>query len=258
MGDRKNVEESRFLKLAKPALKELLNILLEKYEYASVLAVDSEAKIYSVSASGINLGDFGMLCNRGFVVKTYSDGEYAEYSFNKLENDVKKQAESIVEEIEKLKKAVPDCVEKIKLAKLNDAPVSFAKSTQYEISPFTLGAQAIVDKLSALRQKGIDSDERILDCGTRLSCRKYSKLFLSENKDMEQNIMITDCAMSFAARKDSEVKSYFTSASNLGGPEVLDKLESSMEHSVEMTIALLVSEPISPGEYDCICSPEVT
>ena len=70
MGDRKNVEESRFLKLAKPALKELLNILLEKYEYASVLAVDSEAKIYSVSASGINLGDFGMLCNRGFVVKT--------------------------------------------------------------------------------------------------------------------------------------------------------------------------------------------
>ena len=51
MGDRKNVEESRFLKLAKPALKELLNILLEKYEYASVLAVDSEAKIYSVSAS---------------------------------------------------------------------------------------------------------------------------------------------------------------------------------------------------------------
>ena len=51
---------------------------------------------------------------------------------------MKKQAESIVEEIEKLKKAVPDCVEKIKLAKLNDEPVSFAKSSQYEISPFTL------------------------------------------------------------------------------------------------------------------------
>lgn len=258
MGDKKNVEGSRFLKLTKPVLKELLGVLLEKYEYASILAVDSEAKIYSVTASGISLGDFGMLCNRGFVIKVYSDGEYAEYSFNKLESDVKKQATGIIDEIEKLKKAVPDCVEKIKLAKLDDEPVSFVKSTQYEINPFTLGAQAITDKLSALRQKGIASDDKILDCGTRLSCRKYSKLFLSENKDMEQNIMITDCAMSFVARKDSEVKSYFTSASNLGGAEVLDKLESSMKHSVEMTIALLDSEPITPGEYDCICTPEVT
>ncbi len=258
MAEKKTVEGSAFLKAVKPSLKELLGILLDRYEYASILAVDSAAKIYSVTASGINLGDFGMLCNRGFVIKVYENGEYAEYSFNRLDADIKAQAETIIAEIEDLKKAVPDSIEKLKLRVLEDEPMEFVKSTEYEINPFELGAQSIVDKLTDLRKKGLDADKRMLDCGTRMSCRKYSKLFLSKNKDMEQNVLWTDCTMSFVARKDSEVKRYFASESNLGGAEVLDKLEAVIPHSVEMTVALLDSEPIVPGEYDCICTPEVT
>lgn len=258
MSDKKKVEGSSFLHESKPALKKLLEILLERYEYASVLAVDSEAKIFSVSASGINLGDFGMLCNRGFVIKVYENGEYAEYSFNRLESDIKAQAVKIIDEIESLKKAVPEQIERIKLRVLEDEPLEFVKCTEYEVNPFELGAQSIIDKLTDLRQKGLSADARMLDCAARMSCRKYSKLFLSGNKDMEQNVLWTDCAMSFAARKDNEVKSYFTSASNLGGAEVLDRLEAMIPHSVEMTVALLDSEPMVPGEYDCICTPEVT
>ena len=258
MAEKKKVEGSAFLKAVKPSLKELLGILLDRYEYASILAVDSAAKIYSVTASGINLGDFGMLCNRGFVIKVFENGEYAEYSFNKLDADIKAQAEKIISEIEDLKKAVPDSIEKLKLRMLEDEPMEFVKSTEYEIDPFELGAQSIVDKLTGLRKMGLDADKRMLDCCTRMSCRKYSKLFLSKNKDMEQNVLWTDCTMSFVARKDSEVKRYFASESNLGGAEVLDKLEAVIPHSVEMTVALLDSEPIVPGEYDCICTPEVT
>ncbi len=258
MAEKKKVEGSRFLREAKPALKQLLGILLGKYEYASILAVDSEAKIYSVAASGISIGDFGMLCNRGFVIKVYNEGEYAEYSFNKLERDVTEQAQQIIGQIEALKKAVPDKLERIKLSRLEDKPLKFSKSTEYEINPFETGAQNIIDKLTALRKKGLEADERMLDCTARMSCQKYSKLFLSENKDMEQNVLWTDCAMSFLARKGNEVKSYFSSASNLGGSEILESLEADIPHSVEMTVALLDSEPMVPGEYDCICTPEVT
>lgn len=258
MAEKKKVEGSRFLREAKPALKQLLGILLGKYEYASILAVDSEAKIYSVAASGISIGDFGMLCNRGFVIKVYNEGEYAEYSFNKLERDVTEQAQQIIGQIEALKKAVPDKLERIKLSMLEDKPLKFSKSTEYEINPFETGAQNIIDKLTALRKKGLEADERMLDCTARMSCQKYSKLFLSENKDMEQNVLWTDCAMSFLARRGNEVKSYFSSASNLGGSEILESLEADIPHSVEMTVALLDSEPMVPGEYDCICTPEVT
>ena len=161
MAEKKTVEGSAFLKAVKPSLKELLGILLDRYEYASILAVDSAAKIYSVTASGINLGDFGMLCNRGFVIKVYENGEYAEYSFNRLDADIKAQAETIIAEIEDLKKAVPDSIEKLKLRVLEDEPMEFVKSTEYEINPFELGAQSIVDKLTDLRKKGLDADKRM-------------------------------------------------------------------------------------------------
>lgn len=63
---------------------------------------------------------------------------------------------------------------------LEDKPLKFSKSTEYEINPFETGAQNIIDKLTALRKKGLEADERMLDCTARMSCQKYSKLFLSE------------------------------------------------------------------------------
>lgn len=258
MSVKKTVDSSAYLAAIKPQLKSLLERLLDRYEYASVLAVDSEAKQYGVRASGISVGDAGLLCSRGFVVKVYSEGEYAEYSFNKLNDDTKLQAEEIIGAVEALKKAVPENVARLKLAALSDEPVCFKKSTEYEISPEQLGAEGIIDKLKALREKAMEADERILDSSVRMSYQKYSKLFLSKNRDMEQNVMWTDCFQSFAARKGEEVKSYFNSASNLGGVEVLEKLDEKISHAVETTVALLDSEPMIPGEYDCICTPEVT
>ncbi len=258
MSEKKTVDSSAYIAGIKPQLKDLLGQLLNKYEYASVLAVDSEAKQYGVRASGISVGDAGLLCSRGFVVKVYNEGEYAEYSFNKLNENITSQAEEIIRTVEALKKAVPENIARLKLTAISDEPVSFKKSTEYEISPEQLGAEGIIDKLTALRKRAMEADERILDSSVRMSYQKYSKLFLSKNRDMEQNVMWTDCFQSFAARKGEEVKSYFTSASNLGGVEVLDKLDEKIGHAVETTVALLDSEPMVPGEYDCICTPEVT
>lgn len=128
MSEKKKVEGSRFLRESKPALKHLLGILLRKYGYASILAVDSEAKIYSVAASGINIGDFGMLCNRGFVIKVYNEGEYAEYSFNKLERDVTEQAQQIIEQIEALKKRFRISLKGLSSAYLRISRLSFQRA----------------------------------------------------------------------------------------------------------------------------------
>ncbi|MGN1187950.1 MAG: hypothetical protein ACI4R6_05610, partial [Lachnospiraceae bacterium] len=108
MSGKKTVDSSAYLAGIKPQLKDLLGQLLNKYEYASVLAVDSEAKQYGVRASGISVGDAGLLCSRGFVVKVYNEGEYAEYSFNKLNENIDLQAEEIIKSVEALKKALPE------------------------------------------------------------------------------------------------------------------------------------------------------
>ena len=48
------VQSSEYLKANKALYKELLDKLLNTYEYASILAADSVGKVYSVSKSGID------------------------------------------------------------------------------------------------------------------------------------------------------------------------------------------------------------
>ena len=49
------VSPSVFLTKTKPVLKVLLDQLLEKYAYASILATDSQAKSYSVSRRNVRI-----------------------------------------------------------------------------------------------------------------------------------------------------------------------------------------------------------
>ena len=51
------VQESEFIQEKKPLLKKLLEQLLERYAYGSVLAVDSRSKYYSVSRKNMSVGE---------------------------------------------------------------------------------------------------------------------------------------------------------------------------------------------------------
>ena len=62
----------------------------------------------------------------------------------------------------------------------------------------------------------------------------------------------------FAAARGEEIKDYYMSYSNLGGAELLSRMEADVEKGAKVTLELLDSEPMVPGEYDCICAPDVT
>ena len=251
------VENSIYIKNIKSQLRMILEELLKKYEYVSILAEDSKSKNYRVAASGVTISDNQILCSRGFVVKIYDAGEYAEYSFNTLE-DVSVMVEKIEKTVESLKKAVPDNIMHSKLEVLADEPMEFSKGTEYELHPEEMGDEAIINELKRLRNKALDMDERMLDVSTSCTYQQYNKLFLSKNRDMEQNILWMTGVQSFMAKRGEEIKSNFNSYSNLGGAEILKKMEEDIPKSVKTTIELLDSKPMIPGEYECICTPEVT
>ena len=82
------VKESTFLSEKKPLFKKLLDKLLKEYEYASILAVDSLGKRYNVSKNGIGISsDNALFTQRGFTIKVYSDGCFAEYSANSIDEN---------------------------------------------------------------------------------------------------------------------------------------------------------------------------
>ena len=52
-----------------------------------------------------------------------------------------------------------------------------------------MGDEAILAKLTEIKDDALLYDKKILNATVGLSTQKYSKLFLSPNRDMEQNVM---------------------------------------------------------------------
>ena len=251
-------ESSAYLVQTRSTLDRLLARLLDRYEYASILAWDSECRNYTVSASGTSLGENATLTKRGFVVKAYEKGEYAEYSFNKLEGDIDELAKRIITMIDDTKKAVPEGISRSNLGMLADEPAYFTRSSEFLVDPRELGDEKILGTLVDIRNAAKKMDERILDVRVAASYQCYHKMFLSKNRCMNQNLMWMTGNIRCFAKAGDEVKSYFESYSNLGGAELLERMMADSKKLVDTTISLIDSEPMVPGTYDFICTQEVT
>ncbi len=249
------VESSIWLTKQRPVFGELLNALLARYEYASILATDVESKVYRVSGSGIRIvedNDFG---KRGFTARVYKDGGYLEYSRDVLtETDIPEIVRYFDESLVKL----GGDFERYQTPVTADEPVAFVKSTEYETDPRSIGDKTIVEKLTGIRTQGLAEDENLIECAVHVDYQVYHKVFLSRNRDLEQNVMYCDGAVICMARRGDQLKDGYASTSILGGAEILDRLDDVRKEALEHAKAALASEPLTPGEYECVCSPTVT
>ena len=253
------VKSSNYLKQIKSLLRTLLDRLLQEYSYVSILASDSVSKQYGVSKQGIYAGESGLLAGRGFVIKVYDGSSYSEFSYNDITEE---KIEEIIEDIRHLlsssSNVLPEGLELSNYKPLPDESLTFCESTEYEIDPEQLGDETIINRLVALSKQGKEANEKILDCNVFCNYQKYSKLFLSKNRDMVQNVLWMTAGVSALAVRGEEIKDCYQSYSNLGGAEILDKLEQGIPVVVNTAVELLESESIKPGEYECICTPNVT
>ncbi len=249
------VESSLYLTQLRPVLRELLDALLAEYGYASILATDVEAKNYAVSRSGIQIAENVMFGRRGFTARVYKDGGYMEYSGNSL---TAADVPGIVEYFGRSLAPVGSRYERVETPMASEEPETFVKSTEYAVDPRTLGDKAIVAALSKGREEALKKDEGLLECMVRFTFHVYHKVFLSADRDLEQNVMYSDCGAFCLVRKGEAVKNGHQAESVLGGAEILDTLPASADKALEFARAALAAEPLTPGEYDCICTPPVT
>ena len=241
----------------KPAMRKLVAALREKFRYASVLAVEDESKSWSVSRSGINIAQGGRIGGTGYVVRVFDEYGCVEYSFNEFGE---KLIPEIVRRIEKsAAEQKKNCGSRTDLPTPvpADEPAKLKKATRFALDPQKAGDEYVISKLKAVREKGI-AHEGILDVSCFCSYRAYRKIFLSENRDLDQTVTWTTAAIVALAKKGDEIKDYYRPFSTLGGLEVLDAVESEVDDAVKVALELTMSEPMIPGEYECVCDPDTT
>ena len=253
------VQRSAFLQGMKPLLRTLVGRLSEKYGYASVLAADTRSKQYHVANTGVNAGEDELFTRRGFVLKVYDGRSYGEYSFTHIDEEA---IPAIVKEVEgrlmPLAGKLPEGLSLSEYGRIADEPAILLKSSEYEVHPDEKGDEEILAALSAIRDDAKGRDQRIIDCNIDFEYQQIHKLFLSPNRDLEQNLLWSDASFYVMCPKEDDIVGYYDGVSGLSGAEVLDRLHGKLDHAVKSALELIDSESMVPGEYECVCTPAVT
>lgn len=248
-------KQSNYLKNIRVELESLIENLNKKYAYASILATDCEGTIYSITDKDVSIQD-SFWQERGFVVRIFHKGLYSEYSFDHLptiKEVVKKIADviNIDEVLEKsiyVQKAIHEkCVEE-------KQKEDFSRMEQF----IELSDQEIVDRCRKMINRSMEQNEYIISANCKVEVVHISKLFISEKKNLLQDYAWVNASYKCIVNRDECTKVNYGGSSGISVEETLRKLERKVFQINEDATALLDSYHITPGEYDCITSPEVT
>lgn len=256
---KKKLSPNKYLSNKKQDIVNLAEYLFKDgYEEVSVLAVNSTGKRYSISKAGMNVADDSLLCARGFVIRVIKGEKWAEHSCNSINSA---DCEAIGAQLRDNMQSSTNVMACDRLSVEKDEKDT-ANFTEYVLHPEEMGDEAILACLEKVRSKTLACDSKVMDCNVFCSYAGSAKLFVKKTAkklvQKEQNLLWMTGGVSVMASRGDEIKDYYKGYSNLGGAEVLDDMENDCESIAQSVVALLDSNQIEPGEYECICAPDVT
>ncbi|WP_022762642.1 TldD/PmbA family protein [Butyrivibrio sp. AD3002] len=250
---------SLYLTELAPGLKMLIDELSEEYDYVSVLASDSKGFSIQASQKSKAITSENMTTERGCVVRVYKDGLYSEYSFNKPDKDVSAFAS-------KLKNILNDQFEIIKKTstevfdtdKLDDEPCELFTEMETDIMPQDVDLGALMEKLQSYSDRAVKLKDFMIDAPASAKSTHVCKMFLTKNRDMRQSYVYTEGSILAIGAKNGRNTMSIEGVSGRSGAGILDDLEEKIEVAVNSVGDMLDADPVIPGEYEIITSPEVT
>ncbi len=253
------VSMSSFLINQKPILKKIVSILSENYKYVSILGTDTKGKIYNVQRTGIDLSD-SFWCERGFVVRVHNGMNYSEFSFNEINED---SLNSLVDEIH-LK--MTDTFENLRntLTTVNSYDVIeetlIKKQFLGEVItlPSNLSSKEKIEKMCYIKDSALSYSDLLVDFKVAYHEVHVSKIFISNKKELEQSYVWSEGYLVSIVRKEGNTKYAHESFSGLKAVELLDEMKECIEKIVDTSIKLLDAKSVIPGEYEVICSPDIS
>ncbi len=253
------VSMSRYLQGKKQLLKELVSELSKSFRYASVLGTDICGKTYSVYRTGAGIND-SEWTERGFVVRIHNGYNYSEYSFNELsEEGLDALIESIKNRVNEDIKNLKDSSVRISTYPvIEEDEITDALFKEVEVLPEAVSAEEKIKRMTKIKDEAFTYSSLLVDFRINYGECHVSKIFISQNKDLEQSYIWSQGSLSAVVRRDDNTKFYYDSAAGLKGVELLDELQNKVKEVVIYAEKLLDAKKIVPGEYDVICSPGIS
>lgn len=243
---------SKYLDSKRGEIKQLVAELKKSFQYVSVLGVDIKATDISVDSNTSNI-DPGSDMECGFVIKMSNGREFYEYSLDDISGDIPALAKEIASSLALEDSLKANTIDEVILT---DEPLvksfvregDFEKYTDKELLDFCK------DTCKTLASKS----EHILNAMVRLGKMEVSKLFISENRELDQNYTWASGIIVAIYNENEKTIQSFESEGDPTLAAVLDKLPAKMDKLVKKAHMLTLAKPIEPGVYDVITAPSIT
>ncbi len=255
-----NAPFSPYLNGLAERMRELVAALDRHYDYVSVLSTDSVGFRVAISQRSKSVSNTNMTTERGNVVRVCRAGQYSEYAFNEVPEDMGLLAECIRKELDRQLNLLRNTgTRPFETAKLPDEPFTLFVEKETERLPENEDMEALVNRMTALSDRGMEAIEGTLDCAVGASSTHISKMFLTANRFLRQSYVYTEGTVTaYAPNPEGEMKFAYEGVSGLGGPEILEGLDQVMDGMPKLMEDLLGAEKVEPGEYEIITDPGIS
>ena len=243
---------SEFLNSRRAPAKALTAELGKHFAYVSILGADVKSKAVQVTRNTSTITP-GRDTECGFVVKMRNGSVFYEYSLDDISGDIPALAEKIAKAYE-LNAALLENT--IGAAKLSDEPMVKSFAREHDLADWT--DQQLLsfckDQCAAL----LAEDAHLLNAMVSVSFVETSKLFITKNRELDQNYAWVNGVIAGVYRENDKVVQTFEISAHPSVREVLEELPTHKEKLLHKAHMLTLAKPITPGVYDVITDPSIT
>ena len=243
---------SEFLNSRREAARALVTELRRQFSYASILGADVKARSIRVDKNTSNIRSGGDT-ECGFVVKVVGNGVFFEYSLDDIAGDATALAEKISRSF-RIHASLRDGVVGAKALADEAMTASFARPNDLD----AYSEQQLLDFCKDVRDQILSGSENVLNAVVGLSSLEVSKLFVAENRMLDQNYTWINGSMVTVYRENDKVVQVYEGAYDHLIGKVMEDLPGKISKLLHKAHKLTTATPIEPGVYDVITDPSIT
>lgn len=243
---------SEFLRSRTGDAKALVAQLRQHFDYVSVLGVDVKAKSIRVNKNTA-LISAGRDTECGFVVKMSNGSVFFEYSLDDIRGDVSALTGTIVSAFRLNEALAGNTVGNVHLT---DEPLVQSFSRDSDLTAYT--DDQILSFCEKWKDELLAKSEHLLNAMVGISSLEVSKLFISPNRELDQNYTWINGTMVAVYRENDKLVQVYEGTNSHLMANVLEELPQLTDKLLHKAHMLTLAKPITPGVYDVITDPSIT
>lgn len=243
---------STFLNNRRRQCKALVAELQKSFSYVSILGSDIKSVNYFVNAKGSGISE-GEEAECGFVLKMHNGRSFLEYSLDNLSDDIPSLAQKIVSALS-VDARYRDA--QLQLPVPEDLPTVQSFARESDDDAYT--DAEILEFCTAMKDKAMAQDARVVNFTARASVLTVSKLFITANRELDQTYSWMNCFGSVVLRDgEKPVEAYGTTGGSFW-KTAMEHFPAEVERLVTRAGKLVKAKPMVPGVYDVITDPSIS